>query len=75
MNYDSNQALNLKEATYPELRARFRTLATVEDAVRSERMALNDEIVLRENAAIAKIRGDEITSEDREIARTQLESV
>ena len=71
--YNSNEAVpNIPGATYQEIKARFRDLAAVADAVGAERKALNDEIRRREKEAAMRGRLGTLKPDDRALYREVL---
>ena len=70
VTYDSSAAIaNVAAATYDDLKARFKALVTVLDAVGAERKKLIDEIRKREAEAELKLRLGTLTPAEKEIYR------
>ena len=70
VTYDSSAAIaNVAAATYDDLKARFKALVTVLDAVGAERKKLIDEIRKREADAELKLRLGTLTPAEKEIYR------
>lgn len=68
--YNSNEAVpDIPGATYLELKARFKVLAGVVDAVGAERKALNDEIKRREVEAAVQTRVNNLSADGRRALR------
>ena len=73
--YDSKQAIaDVSVAPYSALKARFKELAAVVDAVGNERQALDVEIRRRERDAAVQVRVEALTKDGKQALRGALDS-